>query len=70
MNNPLRRKMLARFIISPTLSPVEEWHVVQHKKFTQKLTITQKIRLQRLRVIEKRQFNEAHYKENIKNVTL
>ena len=27
MNNPLR-KMPSRFIISPTVSPVQEWHVV------------------------------------------
>ena len=29
MNNPLRRKMPKRFIISSTVSPVQEWHVVQ-----------------------------------------
>ena len=42
MNNPSRKKMLSRFIIYPTVSSVPERHVVQHKKFPQKLIITQK----------------------------
>ena len=32
MNDPSRRKIPQRFIVSPTISPVQEWHVVQHKK--------------------------------------
>ena len=43
MNNPSRRKMTSRFIISPTISSVPEWHMLHHKKFPQKLTKTQKI---------------------------
>ena len=58
-NNPLRRKMIVRFIISPIVSLVQEWHVVQHTKFPQKLTKTKKKRMQRLKGMEKRQLNEA-----------
>ena len=36
MNDPSRRKIPQRFIIPPTISPVQESHVVQHKKFPQK----------------------------------
>ena len=35
MNNPTKRKMPLRFVISPTILPVQEWYVVQHKKFSQ-----------------------------------
>ena len=54
MNNPTKSKMPLRFVISPTISPVQEWHVMQHKKFPQMLTITQKMRMQRQRAMEKR----------------
>ena len=40
MNNPSRRKIPLRFIISPTVSYGQEWSMVQHKKFPQKLTRT------------------------------
>ena len=35
MNDPLRRKIPQRFIVPPIISPVQEWLVVQHKKFPQ-----------------------------------
>ena len=37
-----RRKIPPRFFVPPPVSPGQEWHVVQHKKFPQKLTRTQK----------------------------
>ena len=46
---------LQRFVVPPTISPVQDWHVVQHKKFPPKLTITQKRRIQRQRAMQKRQ---------------
>ena len=55
MNGPLRRKIRQSFIVPPTISPVQEWHVVQHKKFPQKLTKTQKRRMQRQKAMKKRQ---------------
>ena len=55
MNDPSRRKMPQRFIVPPTSLHVQEWHVVQHKKFPQKLTKTQKRRMQRQGAMEKRQ---------------
>ena len=55
MNDPSRRKIPHRFIIPLTISHVQEWQVVQHKKFPQKLTITQKVRMQRQIAMEKRQ---------------
>ena len=51
MDDPSRRKIPQRFIVPPTISLVQEWYVVQHKKFPQKLTRTQK----RQRAMEKRQ---------------
>ena len=53
MNDPSRRKIPQRFIIPYTISPIQEWHVVQHKKFSPKLTRTQKMRMQRQRAMEK-----------------
>ena len=55
MNDPSRRKIPQRFTVPPIISPVQELHVVHHKKFLQKLTITQKRRMQRQRAMEKRQ---------------
>ena len=55
MNDPTKRKMPPRFVISPPISLRKEWHVVQDKKFPQKLPRTQKRRMQRQRAIEKRQ---------------
>ena len=40
--NTSRRKILARFVIPPPISPRQKWHVVQHKKSPKKLTITKK----------------------------
>ena len=45
MNDPSRRKIPQRFIVPSTISLVQEWLVVQQKKFPQKLTITQKMRM-------------------------
>ena len=45
MNDPSRTKMSSMFAIPPPVSPRKEWYVVKHKKFPQKLTITQKIKM-------------------------
>ena len=47
MNNLAKREMPPTFVISPTISPVQKWHVVQHKNFPQKLTRTKTMRMQR-----------------------
>ena len=36
-----------RCIIPPRVSPDQRWHVVQHKKFPQRLSKTQKRRMRR-----------------------
>ena len=56
--NTSRRKIPLRFVISPPVLPGQKWHVVQHKKFPQKLTRTQKRKIQRLRAMEKRKLPE------------
>ena len=56
--NISRRKIPPRFVVPSPISPGQKWHVVQHKKSPQKLTITQKRRMQRLRAMEKRQLLE------------
>ena len=68
MNDPSRRTKPTRFIIPPTISLEQEWNVVQHKKFLQKLTKTKKRRMRRQRTMEKRQLNEAP-KEALKEKT-
>ena len=40
--NTSRRKILLRFVVPPPVPLEQKWHVVQHKKFPQKLTRTQK----------------------------
>ena len=55
MDDPVKRKMPPRFVISSPVSHGKEWHLVKHKKFPQKLTRTQKRRMQRQRAMEKRQ---------------
>ena len=45
MNNLAKREMPPSFVISPTISPVQKWHVVQHKNFPQKLTRTKTMRM-------------------------
>ena len=43
-----------RCIIPPMFSPGQRWHVVQHKNFSQRLSRTHKMRMQRQRAINKR----------------
>ena len=57
--NTLRRKIPPRFAVSPPVSPGQEWNVVQHKKFPQKLTKTQKRIMQIQRDMAKSQLDEA-----------
>ena len=59
--NTSRRKIPPRFVVPPLISLGQEWHVVQHKEFPQKLTRTQKKkkRMQRQRTMEKRKLNEV-----------
>ena len=56
--NTSKRKISPRFAVPPPVPPEKNWHVVQHKKFSQKLTRTQKRRMQRLRAMEKRKLPE------------
>ena len=56
--NTSRRKILPRFVVPHFVPPEKKWHVLQHKKFPQKLTRTQKRRMQRLRAMEKRKLLE------------
>ena len=51
-----------RCIIPPRVSPSQRWHVVQHKKVPQSLSRTQKRRIQRQRVVDKRQFIDVSIK--------
>ena len=73
-SNTTRRKIPPRFVVPPPVPPEQKWHVVQHKKFPQKLTKTQKRRMQRLRAMEKRKLLEEmpHKKlkeaENLKEI--
>ena len=55
MNDPSKRKISQIFIVPPIISPLQEWHVVQHKKFPQKLTRTRKRKMHRQSAMEKRQ---------------
>ena len=57
--NTSRKKIPLRFVIPPPILPGQEWHVVQHKKFLQKLTRTQRRRMRKQRAMKKRQLNEA-----------
>ena len=43
-----------RCVIPPRVSPGQRWHVVKHKKFSQRLFRTQKMRMQRQRATDKR----------------
>ena len=54
MNNSSRWKIPPRFAGPPLVSSGQKWHVVQHKKFPQKLNITQKRMMQRQKAMEKR----------------
>ena len=51
--NTSKRKIPPRFVVPFLVPPEQKWHVLQHKKFPQKLTITQKRRMKRLRAMEK-----------------
>ena len=44
-----------RCIVPLMVSPSQRWHVVQHKKFLQRLSMTQKRRIQRQRAADRRQ---------------
>ena len=46
---------LVRCIIPPKASPSQRWHIVHHKKFPQRLSRTQKRRMQKQRVVDRRQ---------------
>ena len=52
--NTSRRKIPSRFVVFSPVPHEQKWHAVQHKKFPQNLTKTQKRRMQRLRAMEKR----------------
>ena len=56
--NTLRKKIPPRFVVPLPVPPEQKWHIVQYKKFPQKLTITQKRRIPRLRAMEKRELLE------------
>ena len=40
-----RRKTPLRFVVPPPVPPRKKWHVLQHKKFSQKITRIQKRRM-------------------------
>ena len=69
MNDPAKRKMPPRFVISPLISLGIEWHLVKHKKFPQKLTKTQKRRIQRQRAMEKRQLSGGMLQRKSKEIS-
>ena len=50
-----REEKHVRCIIPPMVSPSQRWHVVQHKKFPQRPSRTQKRRMQRQRATDRRQ---------------
>ena len=52
--NTSRKKIPPKFVVPPPVPPGKKWHVVQHKKFPQKLTKTQKRRMQRLTTNEEK----------------
>ena len=66
MNDPSRIKRPPRFVIPPSVSLGQEWHVVKHKKIPQKFTITQKIRMHRQRAMEKRELPEEMLQGKVK----
>ena len=55
----IKMERLVRCIIPPRVSLGQRWHVVQQKKFPQRLTRTQKMRMHRQRATNKRQFNDV-----------
>ena len=51
----VEKEKLMRCIILPVVSPCQRWHVVQHKKFLQRLSRTQNRRMHRQRAVDRRQ---------------
>ena len=51
-----------RCIIPLVVSPSQRWHVVQHKRFPQRLSRTQKRRMQRQRTTDRRQLIDVPMK--------
>ena len=51
-----------RCIIPPMVSSGQRWHVAQHKKFPQRLSRTQKRRMQRQRAVDRMQLIDVPYK--------
>ena len=64
--NTSRKKIPPRFVVPHPIPPEQKWHEVQHKKFPQNLTRTQKIRMQRLRAMKKRKLLEKMPQEKLK----
>ena len=56
--NTSRRKIPPRFVVSPPVPPEQKCQVVQHKKFLENIARTQKRRMKRLGVMEKRELPE------------
>ena len=48
-----------RCIIPLMVSPSQRWHVVEHKKFPQRLSKTEKRRMQRQRAVDRRQLMDV-----------
>ena len=65
--NTSTRRILPRFVVSPLVSWTKVV-VVQHKKFSQKLTKTQKIMMEILRAMKKRQLLEEMLQEKLKEI--
>ena len=55
MHNPSRRENASKVVVPPHVSLGQELHVVKDRKFPQKLTKTQKRRMQKQRAMVKRQ---------------
>ena len=56
--NTSKRKLPPRFVVPSPVPPEQKWHLLHDKKFPQKLTRTQRRRMQKLRVMEKRKLLE------------
>ena len=67
-SNTSRRKIPLRFVVPPHVPLEQKWHVLQHKKFPQKLTKTQKRKMKRLRAMEKRKLLEEMPQEKPKAI--
>ena len=58
----LEKERPMRCIIPPMVSSSQRWHVAQHKKFPQRLSRTQKRRMQRQRAVDRMQLIDVPYK--------